>query len=481
TDEETGEPVERLRAMASVSGKGMARWYLGRTPEAPKANFAEIVVRTTKGAYTSDYVKELFHIIRNGDEALGLKPVTSGRVIPRELMLGPVVDAPIGIRVFGPRQGSAFADYNVMRGQAWHLKNIFIAHPGTWDIYDTWGSPSYQLDVDVDEDRANLAGVTNDSLAQTLNAYYSGHTLTTFREGDHVVPVMLRLPAEQRGSIEGLKSAYVEGKSGKVPLDAVASIEAKYAPAKIERRFLQRVIEVRARNKPGWRSNDIVGEVLGSKEYQAWKANLPPGYWVEIGGELFESSQSKSELQVSLIISVLAIILLLIVQYNGVMKPFIILSTLPLAVVGALLGLYLTDNALGFMPQLGLLSLFGIVVNTAIIFLEFADDSIRSLAAEKNGDGPVLGLTVHEFRECLAAAGKARLLPIAETALTTIGGLLPLALAGGPLWEGMSWLMIVGLAFATVLTLVVVPCIYAVFVETFGMDPVADPREPAAA
>ena len=158
---------------------------------------------------------------------------------------------------------------------------------------------------------------------------------------------------------------------------------------------------------------------------------------------------AKGELAISFTISLLSIVLLLIIQYNGIVKPIIILTTLPLALIGAFLGLYVMDYPLGFMPQLGLLSLFGIVVNTAIIFLEFADKLIEEKIRAKGGSGPIQGITKHEFRECLVQAGQVRLLPIAMTTLTTIGGLLPLALAGGPLWEGMSWLMIFGLIVAT--------------------------------
>ncbi|MHC5051908.1 MAG: efflux RND transporter permease subunit, partial [Planctomycetota bacterium] len=323
----------------------------------------------------------------------------------------------------------------------------------------------------VDEDSANLAGVTNASLARTLNAYLSGHYITTFREGDNQVPVFLRLPPEQRRASGELRGAYVEGVHGKVPLDAVATEVAKWDSARIDRRFLQRMIEARARNHPGYRANDIVLDTVESDEFKQWEDELPPGYWWEIGGELFESKQAAGELQISITISLLAIILLLIIQYNGIVKPIIILTTLPLALIGALLGLYLTDNPLGFMPQLGLLSLFGIVVNTAIIFLEFADNLIEEKIKQSDGSGPIQGLTRAEFRECLVEAGKVRLLPIAMTTATTIGGLLPLALAGGPLWEGMAWLMIFGLLVATVLTLIVVPALYAIFVETFRRKP----------
>jgi multidrug efflux pump subunit AcrB len=381
------------------------------------------------------------------------------------------VDAPIGLRVFGPRLGTRFADLDLMREQADGLKRLLREQAGTWDVYDAWGSSSLQLDVDINNDAANLAGVTNATLAQTLNAYFSGHYLTTFREGDHLVPVYLRLPSEQRGSLEQIRSAYVEGFRGKVPLSAVAELHSQWVPARVDRRFLQRVIEVRARVEPGYQANNIVLSMVGSDAFHEWEASLPPGYWWEIGGALFESNQAAGELGVSLVISILCIILLLIIQYNGVAKPVIILTTLPLALIGALGGLYLMGKPFGFMPQLGMLALFGIVVNTAIIYIEFAETLIKQKADQSDGSGPIAGLTRGEFRECLVQAGQVRLLPIAMTTLTTIGGLLPLALAGGPMWEGMAWLMIFGLIVATLLTLIVVPSLYTIFVEQFKMSP----------
>ena len=142
--------------------------------------------------------------------------------------------------------------------------------------------------------------------------------------------------------------------------------------------------------------------------------------------------------------------------------------------VGAFFGLWVTGKPLGFMALLGLVSLVGIVVNSGILYIEFAEELVRKRI--ESGEGRAdpgakscNGLTRQAFHECLAEAGKIRLLPIALTTLTTIGGLIPLALFGGPLWEGMAWLLIFGLAVATCLTLLVLPSIYAAFVEYFGL------------
>ncbi len=473
--DENGEPLQRLRHLRTMVGGGGSRWYMGWNPEPLKPNYAEILVRTTSGEFTPGMAEAVRNISLEGDESLGLEPVLGARIIPRELDLGPSVDAPIGLRVYG----SGFADLGTMRRLGDELSEIVRDHPGVYDVHDVWGAESYQIRVDVEAEKANLAGVTNAQVASTLNTYYSGQRLSTFREGDHTVPVYLRMErsgnAEDPHAESGLSridAAFVEGRNGKVPLNSIASKTARWDPAKIERRELNRLMEVRARNKDGYQANDVVNQLMASDRMKAFVDELPGGYWFEIGGEMYESKEGQEQMQICLGISVALIVMLLVVQYNGWTKPIIILATLPLALIGALPGLYFTGNPLGFMPQLGILSLFGIVLNTGIIFMEFADLLIADAVRKSDGSGPIMGLTKQEFRGILVEAGRQRLLPIFLTTATTIGGLIPLALSGGPLWEGMAWAMIFGLTVATLLTLLVVPAMYAVFVETLGVKPV---------
>jgi multidrug efflux pump subunit AcrB len=412
-------------------------------------------------------------VARNGDSKLGIEPVLSARVIPRELSMGPPVDAPIGLRVYAAGAGKpGFGDLQVLRYWADRVQGAIRQHSDTWDIHDTTGAPGFQLRVEIDDDRANLAGVSHVNVAQTLNSYFSGQYLTTFREGDHQVPVYLRLPPTQRGSLMELDTAFVEGARGKVPLESIADVVTRWEPARIERRDLNRIIEVRARVEDGVMANDVLAEIMNNEEMERIRTEMPAGFWIEIAGEKGESIESEQQMRVCMSISLVAIVLCLIIQFNGIAKPLVILATLPMALIGALPGLYFTNNPLGFMPQLGILALFGIVLNTAIIFFEFADLLVREKIQKAGGNGPIVGLTREQFRECLVDAVKQRLLPIFLTTATTIGGLLPLALSGGPLWEGMAWCMIFGLAVATLLTLLVVPSLYAIFVETFGAKPV---------
>lgn len=472
-----GVQVQQVRAFRSMIGRGGSRWYLSWGPEPVNPAYAEILVRTNEARFTPELVRRVREIAQQGDESLGLKPIVGARIVPQELQLGPSED-PVQIRVVG----AGFADMAAMRRYADRVKSLIRSTPGTWDASDSWGVSGYQLHVDIDEDSANLAGVTNLDIASTLNAYYSGHRLTSLREGDHQVPVYLRLSREERASLDGLRTAFVEASSGeKVPLEAIAQITPRWEPATIERRNLNRVISVSSQVEAGVLGNDVVQDIMRSPEMKKLQAELPAGFGVEVGGNLEKSNDNAAYLLVCLGISVLSIILLLVIQYNGWAKPVIILTTLPLALIGALPGLYFTGNALGFMPQLGILSLFGIVLNTGIIFIEFADLLIKDAAEKSDGSGPICGLTRDEFRNCLVDACKQRLLPIFLTTATTIGGLLPLATGGGPLWEGMSWCMIYGLIVATLLTLLVVPALYAMFVETFRVRPVEITTTGAAA
>lgn len=467
-----GNSVERLRAMRSMTAGGGARWSLSVNPLTPASNTSEILVRTTSSEWTESMLRDLRRVVDVGDPDRDILPIAGARITTKRVQMGPPAN-PVELRV----SGDGFADINELRRIADEVKAMLREQPGTWDVSDSWGVDSFQLDVNVDQEKANLSGITSETVANTLNAYYSGMKLTDFREGDHVVPVYFRLRPEDRGDLSSIEAAYVEGKNGKLPLNSIARVVPSWQPGKIERRDQNRTVEVFAEVEDGVSGNDIVLAVWDSDRMKTLKDSMSAGYKIEIGGSLEESQEAASKMTLSFGISFLAIVLILVVQYNGWSKTLVILMTLPLALVGAWFGLWLTGNPLGFMPQLGLLSLFGIVLNTGIIFIEFADQLVE-LKRQENKEagldtGPIAGLTRQQFRQCLVAAGKQRMLPIFLTTATTVGGLLPLALGGGPLWEGMAWLMIYGLMVATLLTLYIVPALYAIVVESFGVDPIA--------
>ncbi len=190
------------------------------------------------------------------------------------------------------------------------------------------------------------------------------------------------------------------------------------------------MIKVRARGEPGLLANDKLAAAMPA--IAQIEKSLPPGMTLEIGGEREETLDAAGEMLTAMAVGAILIVLVLIVQYNSVVKPAIVLMTVPMGAIGALFGLWVTGNPLGFMPMLGLVSLAGIVVNSAILYLEFAETLIQEkLAAGAGlaaaGEKSCNGLTRDAFHHCLAETGKVRLLPIFLTVSTTIGGLVPLA------------------------------------------------------
>ena len=453
---------QRLARFYSSIGSSGPRFALGVDPKPPAANFAQIIVQTKDASLTEQFVHDL--------RKVAAERVAGARVIPRKLALGPPIDAPLAIRIYGRGFVTpGFGQEDQIRQQADRLKDVFRELDGVWDVHDTWGESGFQVDLVLDEDKANLAGVTNAGVAATMNAYFSGQYVTSFREGDHQVPIYFRLVPDERNEIQDPRSIFVEGDAGKVPLDSIADVQLKRKTTKIIRRDLNRMVEVRARVEPGVLANDKLAEAM--PEIRRLQASLPPGMSLEIGGEQEETLDAAGEMMIALVVGVILIVLVLIVQYDDLVKPAIVLMTVPMGAIGAVFGLWITGNPLGFMPMLGLVSLAGIVVNSAILYLEFAETLIEKKLQSGEGlasagEKSFNGLGRETFHHCLAEAGKIRLLPIFLTVSTTIGGLIPLALFGGPMWEGMAWLLIFGLAVATLLTLIVLPAIYAVFVST---------------
>ncbi|QDT10808.1 efflux RND transporter permease subunit [Planctomycetes bacterium K23_9] len=449
--DDEGESHERLYNMRTIVGGGGSRWYLAWEPETLKPNYAEILIHTTKGEFTHDFAEQLRAAARQGDESLGLSPIAGARVVPVELALGPPAD-PVVLRVMG----SGLADADELRSIANRVKSIVDAEPDTWDVNDSWGVSSQQLFVDVDSDRASLSGIRNAEVASTLDAYYSGKLLTTYRESDRQIPVYFRLNPESRRSLGAVENSHIESRVGKVSLAAVASVKPQWRLETIDRRDGNRTIEVRSRINYGASGNDITTRVFNSEPMQELKAELPSGYRIEIGGALEESMKAQWKMFRSFGMSFIAIILLLIFQFNSLARTSIMMVTLPLALVGALFGLWVTGNAFGFMPQLGVLALFGIVLNSAILFVEFAD-----IVMKERTSGTGQSLSREAYHAAIVDAARQRLMPIFLTTATTVGGLVPLALGGGPLWQGLAWLLIFGLTFATLLTLFVIPVLYS--------------------
>lgn len=320
------------------------------------------------------------------------------------------------------------------------IEGLLAAIPGTRDIRTNWANPVLQLDVLIDQDRSRRAGLSPAAVAKALETNFDGLFVTDYREGDRVIPVKLR--ARERGSLDDLSDITIVSAEGKpVPLLQVASLAGELSPNVIHRYNLERTITVSGIN-PGMTSSALLARLRGPLD----TLGLPADYRWEVGGEVEAGAKANAALFLYMPHCLAAIVVLLIWQFASFRRTAIIVLTIPLIMIGASLGLNLLGAKLDFNAMLGLFSLAGIIVNNAIVLIDRID--------EERGAG-------RDVQGALLAAAKARLRPIVMTSLTTILGLVPLFLLGGELWFGMTVVMMFGLAVGTVLTLAVVPVLYA--------------------
>ena len=349
-------------------------------------------------------------------------------------------DNAIEIRIFGD-------DPEVLYRLVAETKAKLHGIEGSKNIRDSWGPRTKKFIVDIDQRRARLAGVTSQDIAVSLQTALNGLETGQFREGDKVVPIVMRNNQMEDRRIQDLESmhVYVQQSGKNVPLKQVADMNIEWQAAKILRRDMTRTISVTSGLKSGYTAAEIMDQMTPWLEEQ----EKPSGYAYELGGEAENSEENIMAVMNYLPLSFFIIVLLLIGQFNSIRKPLIILLTIPLGLIGVIFGLLFTGSYFGFMSFLGVISLAGIVINNAIVLI----DRIR--------------IEVDEFErplpDAIVAAAQQRFRPIMLTTATTTLGLVPLWIGGGLMWEPMAITIIFGLLFATILTLLVVPVMYRLF------------------
>jgi multidrug efflux pump subunit AcrB len=350
-------------------------------------------------------------------------------------------DTPVEVRLFGKDINKVF---EVAEGLKNQLRNI----TGTKAVKDSWGPRVKKLLVKVNEARARRAGVTNYDVATTLQGALTGLVISEFREDDKVIPIVLRSESKYRQDISKLESLNIYSKAtGKlVTLRQVADIEVVWEPSGIFRRDRLKTVSVSCKLDPDITAAAV--EQMITPWLNEQTKNWGRGYKYEFGGEAEAGDDANSSVAAKMPIAGFIILLLLVGQFNSFRSAFIILTTIPLGLIGVTLGLLIADSYFGFMTLLGVTSLAGIVINNAIVLI----DRIRI----ELGDGL-------EARKAIIEAGQKRLRPILLTTATTTGGLLPMWVNGQGMWETMAITIIFGLIFSTILTLVFVPVLYSLF------------------
>ncbi|HEY7614266.1 MAG TPA: efflux RND transporter permease subunit [Gemmatimonadales bacterium] len=431
---EGGHGEGGLVSLTTFMGGGGPRFWNSFSPEPRQTNYALIVMQTRSKHDTPGLVPALQDVLS--------REVTGARVNVRELETGPPVGIPVSLRLSGDHMPT-------LRALSAELMGIFRRNPYADRIQDDWGAESFAIDVAIDPDRANRAGLTNADVAASTAVGLNGLQLTALHEGDRTVPVIARLRMDERARLGDLTNLYVYSSQGseRVPLRQIAALSTGMRPEKILRRNQFRTITVGAFPREGKLASEVM--MASQAELDRFRATLPPGFKLEIAGEMEKQQDGFGELAVILGISIGLIFLALAVQFQNAIKPLIVFGAIPYGFVGALAALWVMGSPFGFMAFLGIVSLVGVIVSHVIVLFDFIEE------AREHGEG---------LEEALLDAGILRLRPVLITVGATVFALVPLALHGGPLWEPLCYAQIGGLAFATVITLLLVPVFYSISV-----------------
>ncbi|MDX2511862.1 MAG: efflux RND transporter permease subunit [Desulfobacterales bacterium] len=411
-------------------GNGGPRFFLSLSPTDPDPNNAFVIVNTQTG----DQVDEL--IRRTRQYLLGNLPNARGRVKP--MFLGSSEPGIMEIRLSGP-------DIEVLLEQAEQLKAGLRKVPGTLDIKDDWNNRVISAKIEVDQYRARRSGLTSQDVADSLSVFVDGTTITDFHQGNVDIPIIGRGIRAEREATSSLATLNIYSQSNNtiVPVNQVADVYQKGELNRIIRYNQERTIKVSAKHQV-LKAVELFKQIKPTLD----QLDFPQNHHWEMGGELEGSAKAMAKLSKPLLPCFAAIVILLIWQFNSIRRAAIILLTMPLVLVGAVVGLRVMGADFGFMAILGLLALAGSIVNNGIIMIDQTEENRRE------GQTPydaVVNSAVSRFR------------PILLSVSTTMLGFMPLIIYHDALFYNMACVMFFGLGIGSLFTLCYVPALYSLF------------------
>ena len=421
--------LDGVKNITSMTGSGGLRFLLTYSPENDDDAYGILFVDV------ADY-HDIPSLIEKS-ERLALDVAPDALVYGQRFVLGPGEAQKIQFRIMGhdPKELRRVAEESIA---------VMRADGGLKEIQSDWRNPVDLFVPDIAEDRARKLGVTRSDIARSLKQATEGFTVGAYREGDETLPIVVRAPKSERDDPDSLYSAWVWSSSlgCSVPFAQVATgIRTETENAIFKRRDRLPCITVKCNPKSGTASD---ARLRVKDSLEALAGTLPAGYSFSWGGEYEDSGDANrsiiGKLPSILVITVLVVIML----FNSLKQTLAIFLTVPLIVIGVVAGLLGFDQPFGFMALLGFLSLIGMQIKNAIVMM---DEINAQLAA---GAKPF---------DALVSSGVTRLRPVLNTALTTVLGMIPLV--ADPFYSAMAVTIMCGLAFATMLTMVVVPVNYA--------------------
>ena len=434
----TGREASRMEAKLAADtdvasfvtyvGNGSPRFFLSLEQQLFRTNYAHLIV-LTKDIPGRERVVERVRKILEADF-----PGIRGRI--NRVPLGPPVNYPIQFRVIGP-------ETKVLKSLAEQVAEKVRANPSALDVNLDWGDRVLALRVDVDQEKARALGANSQGVARATAAVVSGVPLGTYRENDRIIDVILRAPANERGTLESLAELSVPTANGRtVPLSQVASISEVLEEPIIWRRSRELTLTVRADIVDGVQAPDV--SVAIQKALVEVQEKLPAGYRVEAGGAFEENSKAQNSIAAGMPLVVAVILAMLMIQLKSFSRTFMVVLTAPLGVVGIAFALLVFRQPFGFVALLGVIALAGMIMRNSVILVDQIEQDIAA---------------GHPVWTAIRESAVRRFRPIVLTAAAAVLAMIPLTRS--VLWGPMAYSIMGGLIVATVLTLLFVPALYA--------------------
>jgi multidrug efflux pump subunit AcrB len=408
-------------------GRGAIRFYLPLLVELPNDFFAQAVIVAKDVAG-----RDRLHV--KLEAALAEKfPGAVTRVAP--LGLGPPVGWPIQYRVTGP-------DPAEVRDIAMQVAQIVSARPKAKLVNFDWMEPARMVRIRIDQDQARLLGLSSQALASVMNTVVTGTPITQVRDGIYSVNVVARANEEQRLSLATLRKLQVPLPNGRtVPLSQFATFDFEQEFPLIWRRDRVPTLTVQADVVAGALPEAVVGEMTAAID--KLNATLPRSYHIAVGGTVEESQKSQASVIAVVPVMLFLMITFLMIQLQSFSRLFLVISVVPMGLIGVVASLLLVGKPLGFVAILGILSLIGMIARNAVILIEQIEAEREAGTAPWNA---VIEAALSRFR------------PITLTAISTVLGMIPIAVT--IFWGPMAYAIMGGLVVATVLTLLFLPALY---------------------
>jgi multidrug efflux pump subunit AcrB len=423
--------LPEAKHVTSYIGEGAPRFFFSLNSELPNPAFAQVVIQTQDPKQRDILKNKIRELVAEGR-------FPEARVRVTQFLFGPPVPYPVLFRVTG-------GDLNEIRRIADAVRLVMEKNPHLRDVHLDWGEKTPVLHLAFDEERLHLVGLNPQSAALQLQAILQGATVSQMRSGNRTVDIQVRSPKIERDALDAIGDVVLRNEQGRsIPLRQITRIETRMEDAVLKRYNRELFIAVQGDVVDGVQPPDVTAEVL--PQLASIKAALPDGYRIDTGGSVEESAKANKALVLLFPVMILTTLALIMFQVRSFSATFMAFATGPLGLVGAVPALIIFDQAFGFNAILGLIGLSGILIRNTLILV---DQIQQEKAAGLSNYEAIIESTVRRAR------------PVVLTAVAAMLAFIPLTHSS--FWGALAYVLIGGVGAGTVLTLLFLPALYAVW------------------